>query len=559
MKRREIQQANSGQGDGNKNRNYDLSSLFDKELQKAQQTNYETKSTVEQGASSSQQSELDKIKELASRQDELLKEQQELARNRAKMSEEELKRALDKLTREQAELRQRAEELSRQMQGQQANSQQSQTPDGKSGKDGRQGQAGQAGQRGQGGTPGQNGKDAMREVSDEMRSATNDLRRQDSTQAAARGNRALEKLRDMERRMERGRPDEQRRAIGEMQLEARQLADAQRELSSELGKTGQGDNAKDALRRLAGEQERLAERARKLEEGLKQAAQGSTGSTGATGSKNPESSKAAASAAARELQRQTVGERMRQSAEAMRSATADSRGRRGSTGAPADTTEQARAQVGLQRDLAKALDKVADNLASATGTQDAESRKLSDQIARARELRDTLDKLGQSAAPSGRQSGRQSSASTQSAEKSAGESGRAGRGQGGGGGGTGADESRLRDEYQQRLKETKDLMDQLRRDDPNSMRGGPGFTFEGQGSVFAAPGTEAFKQDFAKWEEMRRQATQALENAESTLSKKLLAKQAKDRLASGADDNAPADYKKQVDSYFKAIAGRKKP
>src|SRR5258707_6025625 len=102
-------------------------------------------------------------------------------------------------------------------------------------------------------------------------------------------------------------------------------------------------------------------------------------------------------------------------------------------------------------------------------------------------------------------------------------------------------------------------MDQLRRDDPNSMRGGPGFTFEGQGSVFAAPGTEAFKQDFAKWEEMRRQATQALDNLESTLSKKLQAKQAKDRLAAGTDEKPPAGYQKQVDSYFKAIASQKKP
>ena len=42
----------------------------------------------------------------------------------------------------------------------------------------------------------------------------------------------------------------------------------------------------------------------------------------------------------------------------------------------------------------------------------------------------------------------------------------------------------------------------------------------------SAPGTEAFKQDFAKWEELRRQATQALDNVESSLSKKLQAKQA---------------------------------
>jgi len=85
-------------------------------------------------------------------------------------------------------------------------------------------------------------------------------------------------------------------------------------------------------------------------------------------------------------------------------------------------------------------------------------------------------------------------------------------------------------------------------------------TFEAPSSVgLSAPGTEAFKQDFAKWEDMRRQATQALDTGESALSKKIQAKQAKDRLAAGADDNAPPGYEKQVDSYFKAIAGKKKP
>ena len=103
-------------------------------------------------------------------------------------------------------------------------------------------------------------------------------------------------------------------------------------------------------------------------------------------------------------------------------------------------------------------------------------------------------------------------------------------------------------------------MDQMRKDDPQMARGsGAGFTFERPDAMtLSAPGTEAWKQDFAKWEEMRRQATQALENVESTLSKKLQAKQAKDRLAAGADDKAPPEYRSQVDSYFKAIAAKKK-
>ena len=97
----------------------------------------------------------------------------------------------------------------------------------------------------------------------------------------------------------------------------------------------------------------------------------------------------------------------------------------------------------------------------------------------------------------------------------------------------------------------------MRRDDPSFSRGGGGglHVRRPTSAGLSAPGTEAFKQDFAKWEELRRQATQALENVESSLSKKLQAKQAKDRLAAGADDNAPAGYQKQVDSYFKAIAG----
>jgi hypothetical protein len=118
--------------------------------------------------------------------------------------------------------------------------------------------------------------------------------------------------------------------------------------------------------------------------------------------------------------------------------------------------------------------------------------------------------------------------------------------------------ARRREEYARRLKEAEDLLNEMRRDDPNFARGGGGFTFEGQGMTLSAPGTEAFKQDFARWEELRRQATAALDRAETALSKKLQAQQAKDRLAAGVEDKAPAEYQKQVDSYFKALASRRR-
>src|SRR4030095_16708617 len=99
------------------------------------------------------------------------------------------------------------------------------------------------------------------------------------------------------------------------------------------GKAGSGEAGKDAVRRLAGEQERLAERARRLQETLKR--QGSEGSKGSEGSEGSERSKRserskgsrgstpfqtakAADDAARELEGQRVAERMQQTAEAMR-------------------------------------------------------------------------------------------------------------------------------------------------------------------------------------------------------------------------------------------------
>ena len=108
------------------------------------------------------------------------------------------------------------------------------------------------------------------------------------------------------------------------------------------------------------------------------------------------------------------------------------------------------------------------------------------------------------------------------------------------------------------MQEVRDLLDQLRREDSTYAQGGAGITFEGRGMTLSAPGTEAFKQDFAKWQEMKRQVAAALEQVETTLAKKLQERNAKDRLSAGADDQAPSAYQQQVDSYFKALATRKK-
>jgi hypothetical protein len=587
VKRREVTRQQAGSGGGQNRSNYDMSGLFDKELQRQQQTNYENKSTAEQRQDSNQ-SALDKIRDLAKRQDELLKRQAELARKRESLSEEELKRELDQLTRAQSELRQQAEDLARQMDRQNQGGQQSQqnaqnsrggqqSSSNQQAQSGQQGQAGQQGRSGQqaqsaeqqGQSTSQNGRaDAnsrrMRDASDQMRSAAGDLRRQDPAQASASAKRALEQLREIERQLQAGGPDEQRRAVGELQLEARQLADSERQIASELGKLKPGEAGTDAARRLAGEQERLADRTRRLQDSLKQQAgsrpaPSSSRAPGRASESDNANARAAAGDAAQEMDRQRLADRMQQSAEAMRAAAERGRDAPRGAGAPGGAARDAQAQANAQDAMARELDKVADKLAASRGATDNESRKLSEQLARVQEQREKLDAASRELGRIGRQNGGSGSQSGSSPTKSPGQSGRAGEGQQGGGGGTGTDLARLRDEYMRRLQETRDLLGQLQRDDQSFSQGGPGFTFEGRGMTMSAPGTEAFKQDFAKWEDLKRQATQALDHAESTLSKKLQAKQARDRLAAGVDDNAPPAYKKQVDSYFKAIAGKQKP
>src|SRR5687767_6314581 len=114
----QLQQARSGGGNGNRNQP-DLSTLFDQQLRKQQQTNYETQSTTQEN-NEQKQAEADPlagIRELARRQEALSRQQRDLAKNKQQLSPEEVKRQLERLTREQEELRQQAESLSKQMQG----------------------------------------------------------------------------------------------------------------------------------------------------------------------------------------------------------------------------------------------------------------------------------------------------------------------------------------------------------------------------------------------------------------------------------------------------------
>ena len=113
IKKREVtrQQANGASSGGSNRSQQDLSTLFDRELQRQQQTNYETQKSTEERQDGAKDGSLDKVRELARRQEQLARQQEDLARDRERLSADELKRRLERLTREQSDLRQQAEEL----------------------------------------------------------------------------------------------------------------------------------------------------------------------------------------------------------------------------------------------------------------------------------------------------------------------------------------------------------------------------------------------------------------------------------------------------------------
>jgi hypothetical protein len=572
IRRRQVaRQQQAGGGGGMNRQGPDLSSLFDQELRRRQETNYETPNSSETREEEKREEDpLEKIRELARRQDALNRQQQDLSRNRDALQDEELKRQLERLTREQNELRQQAEQLARQLQSQRSQPSES----------AQQGQQA-SGQPSQGGRGQDSSGRELREVSEEMREAASELRRQDPKQASARGSRALQRLRELERQMQAATPDDRRRALGDLQLETRQLADAERRLANEAGRTARGQEGEDARRRLAGEQERLADRVERLSEAAKRLGQADRGSR---------EEQQAVDDASRELERQRLAERMRQAAEGLRQGASKQSGGQSQEGQPSPGQNAQSASGGsMEREgeeMARALDRIAERLGEAAGAESADARRLSDQLSRTQELRERVAELqrsmeelqrqgqqgqqsGQSGASSG-QDGRESaeprsgqqpgaSGSQQAQSAQPGPDGREGSSgqQGGADGGRAGRLGQLQREVGQRMREAEQMAEQIRRDNPGSMQG-PN-TPEGWWRSVSAPGTEAFKQDFAKWESLKQNLLVALEQVETDLSNKLRDRENRERLNAGRHEAVPESYREQVERYYRSLAAPRRP
>ncbi len=187
--------------------------------------------------------------------------------------------------------------------------------------------------------------------------------------------------------------------------------------------------------------------------------------------------------------------------------------------------------------IARELDRLAERLGAANG-QGGESDQLSEQLSRIRDLREQLSQLerqlselSKSGEGQGQQPGDRNAQNTQN-----------GQGQGppmGSGDNTPWDGAR-------------DLLDDMRRDleyqTPTADEFNPGRS---------APGTEAWKQDFSQWEELKVQLAAALERAENNTAARLRTQQVTDRLNAGAAQGVPDKYRRLVDQYYRALASPK--
>jgi hypothetical protein len=568
IRRRQVaRQQNSQGGRGGQSGNQDLSALFDRELQRQQRTNYEQRARASQSSEARSEDEsLRRLRDLAARQDELGRQQQELARRRAQLTTEEIKRRLERLTREQEELQREANELARRLQqesGGQSRSDQQQAANEQS-QDSEQGESsGQSarqspGERGGGQRQSASGESQdsrrLREAAREMAGAAGDLQRESPESAAQRSGRALERLRSAEQALSGGTPDERRRRAGDLQAQARQMAEAERRLASEASATSEAGAGEQGLRRLADEQARLAERAQALEEATRDlAGREPRGPRGET-----------ARRAAREVSAARLGQRLRASAEAAREAAEGGQ----------DARRAARSLADEARAAAQPLERLADRLGEISG-QDAESQRLSDGLAQTRALRERLrdaggererrapaeldreraagERNGQPGLPRDAKDGTPGGSEGRSAGQDGGN--RGGQGLSGGGGhGSGGTAAQQRERLLRELRDQGEQLDQLRRGDQAVARALA--ALEGWTPSLSAPGTEAWKQDFARWEQLARALDLALERQEATLASRLAERQARDRLDAGADDRPPDGWRREVADYYRAVAGK---
>jgi hypothetical protein len=274
--------------------------------------------------------------------------------------------------------------------------------------------------------------------------------------------------------------------------------------------------------------------------------------------------------AAAELARRRLGQQLQEASRAL--------------GAADEAAERGDAIGRQQREAAGVLDRVAALAGQATGRGERGTDALSGQLANARDVRDRLRDLeariealareadaqaqqgaegqqGQQGRNGSKQGGQQAAKGGQS--KASGQAQGQGGGQGqarGQGEGQGRDPmaelQRLQQEYQRELQTAQQLLQQQGSDGSGANRGGRMATPEGHEFSRSAPGTEAFKQDFARWESLRQGVASALDRYEASLAQRLAEQEAAERVTAPLRDQVPERYNESVIRYYQSLSRR---
>ena len=572
-------------------RSQDLSTLFDKELAAASADQLRDADQHRAERREPPASMLDKIRELAQRQDELLRRQQELARQRRADD----RRGVEARTRDAdaraagaaaarrgdgAEMSRQGEPSSTKQQNQQGQEQGQQSQNGQPNQSGQQSQGGQQSQPGQqsAGQAGQPGSSGRAETASSRRAAAaaaattaiacasqrGDAQRRE--RAPPRGSGAGERARQPGAREATRARTADAGASSRTSGGARWVTCSSRRASSPMGsakwrpssaRQSKAKPANDALRRLAGEQEsvsptRAAAAGKPRAPGWKPRPSDRTGAVQSLGRNAAPRGPRRSSAA--------LGERMRQPQSDARGSSEQAADCPNGCGQSARrrcarSAARRRASQGCDtngRDRSDGASSRSSRANRSSGWPIGSASPPTDQ--RDAESQRATEPAGTSPGAAGDQMDDQPDSSRRWASRPV----RAGSGSRPPGSAAGERRmARLRDEYARQLQETASCSIELRRDERTFGQGGARVHVRraGHGAVRAGHrGVQAGLRQVGGASQAGHAGARA---GRVELSQKLQAKAAKDRLAAGVDDRPPAAYSQQVDSYFKALAGKK--
>ncbi|MCG8606849.1 hypothetical protein MJD09_17920 [bacterium] len=339
----QLQQSQGG-GGGQAAALEELAQLFDEEMDNLK-NKYETnQQNLNRQNEKANNEALDKIKELAKRQQQLNQRLRDLARKN--LPPEEKKRRIEELRRQQEQMRQETNQLARQMQ--QQNRQNSGMP--------------------------REMQDNLRRATSDMNNASNNMRQDNAELAAAKGQQALNRLKRMEELLERNQKQSLRRQFESLQERMQKMAEAQEKLTKDVevmskagGKSEDKKTSESHKQEAQGEQERLKQEFGEIEKNVKSLARKTRKAKNEAAREIGEFSK--------ELQQAEIKEKMAEAEEMLKE----------------DRLNSA-AQAG--RDIQKMLEDMTEKFSKVRGAfAETEEEKLDVAMDQTKELRENLESL----------------------------------------------------------------------------------------------------------------------------------------------------------------------